>query len=1445
MSMVGIWTFPARVLSATDCPKLATQIDFEGLDVGTRVNGLNGPYSGSGVIFPYGNPVVVDPIVATSSGTHALQMPSVPEDQDDVALTTTTLTIDFTAQQSHVWMKVGLEAVNLSSMEAKEAVARLTAWQKNNTTNLYEELNTEPTFLDMHGDPVTHCLSVQDSQGRIDRVTLETLKHGTPGNELEELIDNLSYDVAGTAPQIPMDNHDPIAVILWPLPSVEAVSADQILVAGYVQDDVDMKAYGGGSVTLKVEDLRTPIEPPVTYNLYIPSMWDEDVAAGVPLCEETYPCTYSDGHPDGKSHYAGKRLYFPAVPVSLFGAGPGTLNDSRITLTVTDIAGKTASASMQITRFDPGPNLDIRVKGMEITQAIQTWVARAAVTENGELQFDQSQAIPLIQGRRTVVRVYPEAEGPVTAFGYVALSVGAKLCRVLNTGEECLRFQPEDNETVEQEAQGLQNSGPVNIVEGVGLDNLRADAAKSWNFLLPTAWTQGTLNLRAEVNTPSDLGYYVRECSGCSGNNSLKITDIPFLVGCTHEESPAIDVSIVTQVSEGTPCGPSSYDFDERVDIRQISWEPPDSDPVLSSFDKLAKYMARLEKLYPLDKGSFKFDGSAAVRITSAVCKPFHTEFPQAMVDADSPPPLGTWVSVAFYRPPACKKAGHTQGGKSSVKPKDGEIQKDLMSVEPRTARATYTLAHEIGHGFWLKHASECHTENSYEVWPYAHGSLGDYGFDTYGMSAKTPLTGEGCPESPNPHFHDFMSYGKSLGGWVSVLNYCRLFNRLGGYVESGPCDPPLPTLLNAPAMLGPGLIVYASLGQDGSVALEPFYRLDRIRLSQPDTLGSFTLVLESKNGTELLRFPFDFDVGECAGEGNEGDPYETDCLGEEEEAPSISLGVPFIEGTARIMIVKDGKQLAAREVSRNAPKVSLLSPRRGEAWRAQGKQTLQWSASDADGDPLNFILQYSRDGGVHYSGFASVKGDSLTVDSSMFAGSRQGKLRIIATDGANTTMSEMEGTFSVAGKPPYAYLLAPEDGAKLLSFEGDMLSLEGRGMDQEDGDLSGASLVWTSDLQGKLGTGVRLDTTTLEPGLHHITFTVRDSDGETDTDALTVRVLPFSGKAAAQLIQPRFTQYTNTLEFEKQSGLSPLLVRNLPTEIAQALQRLVVSLHQGSKSFTPDNSFQVLPPAIHGLPDGLDFSLDTGKVSGVLSRQTKVGLYQSRYFALNSAGQPVALLNLNIQIRQHNQPSDDGLKLLSSLEDLLHSFESLLTAEQKPDPELLFSHEDLLHGFEKLLHKRQEVNGSLEKKLLLSYECLIHGFENMLDQYYGLEPSAMPDHCKPNPGDEPSQKPDLVPVPSGIGSFCVLQNGELVVTVENIGKAEANPSATTVTFGDHGVVSQETPSLDVGRSTTLIFKIPPGCYDPDCGFRIEVDSDSVINEEREDNNVASDSCPG
>ncbi len=72
---------------------------------------------------------------------------------------------------------------------------------------------------------------------------------------------------------------------------------------------------------------------------------------------------------------------------------------------------------------------------------------------------------------------------------------------------------------------------------------------------------------------------------------------------------------------------------------------------------------------------------------------------------------------------------------------------------------------------------------------------------------------------------------------------------------------------------------------------------------------------------------------------------------------------------------------------------------------------------------------------------------------------------------------------------------------------DGSIITLIGSANDSEDGVLPGTSLVWTSDRDGQIGTGLTINSTTLSRNTHVVTLTATDRSGAMGTATVTLTV--------------------------------------------------------------------------------------------------------------------------------------------------------------------------------------------------------------------------------------------------------------------------------------------------------------------------------------------------
>jgi hypothetical protein len=240
-----------------------------------------------------------------------------------------------------------------------------------------------------------------------------------------------------------------------------------------------------------------------------------------------------------------------------------------------------------------------------------------------------------------------------------------------------------------------------------------------------------------------------------------------------------------------------------------------------------------------------------------------------------------------------------------------------------------------------------------------------------------------------------------------------------------------------------------------------------------------------------------------------------------DEPEGSIAEAVQWITGTHSIEILHGTTVLITRTVSASTPVITVTAPNGGETLNGNNF-TVMWNASDADGDPLTYLLEYSTDNGATWQLLGTnIIQTQATIDLTLLAGTTQGLFRVWASDGVNTSFDASNATFTVPFKTPSITSISPISGTTYVLSQ--TVTFEGSAFDPEDNVLGDAQLQWTSSLQGDLGTGALLQRADLITGTHVITLTATDSDNNTATATTVITVTEEStgGGSAPDLFLP------------------------------------------------------------------------------------------------------------------------------------------------------------------------------------------------------------------------------------------------------------------------------------------------------------------------------------
>jgi hypothetical protein len=175
---------------------------------------------------------------------------------------------------------------------------------------------------------------------------------------------------------------------------------------------------------------------------------------------------------------------------------------------------------------------------------------------------------------------------------------------------------------------------------------------------------------------------------------------------------------------------------------------------------------------------------------------------------------------------------------------------------------------------------------------------------------------------------------------------------------------------------------------------------------------------------------------------------------------------------------------IIVEEPPNEPPTAIIVSPANGDTFSTADSIVFSGSANDPEDGPLiadSLVWALSVDGQLGAGG---------SFNASLSTGNHT--ITLTATDSQGVVAAgSVSITVEAPNAAPTASITSPLPGE---SFEtGVSIAFTGVGTDPEEGSLTGASLVWTSDFDGEVGTGQSFSAS-LSAGSHIVTLTVTDS---------------------------------------------------------------------------------------------------------------------------------------------------------------------------------------------------------------------------------------------------------------------------------------------------------------------------------------------------------------
>lgn len=403
----------------------------------------------------------------------------------------------------------------------------------------------------------------------------------------------------------------------------------------------------------------------------------------------------------------------------------------------------------------------------------------------------------------------------------------------------------------------------------------------------------------------------------------------------------------------------------------------------------------------------------------------------------------------------------------------------DGWSWDDDPAYTDWYSGHEIAHGLGRKHPSKgnwCEHSADDANYPYAGSRIGPSGGTLEGFDPGAPALDAKRKLLPSYMWHDLMGYCDYQ--WISDYTYEGLYQTISAVSAQTPLAP----------RQGHFLFVGGAINPQRNVAALTHVKAMTETLETPALVpGPYSLRLLDGAGQALADYPF------------------TPSPDPEGDVLFVNQLIDAVAGATGLQLVRlaDDAVMAEQPISPNAPTVTAVSLEAAQT-PVTGTVSLTWQAHDADGDPLQFDLLYSDDGGANFQVVQSgLAGSSTAVDTATLGGGTTSLFRVVAHDGVHTGHGDSD-PFEMATKPPVPRILDPADGQHF--HYGQMVNLYGEAFDAQVGGIDGSDLVWRDGQGSVLGTGSWLTLDDLPAGPTTLTLTASRGQATAST-SITIYV--------------------------------------------------------------------------------------------------------------------------------------------------------------------------------------------------------------------------------------------------------------------------------------------------------------------------------------------------
>jgi hypothetical protein len=785
-----------------------------------------------------------------------------------------------------------------------------------------------------------------------------------------------------------------------------------------------------------------------------------------------------------------------------------------------------ASAEIEVIPLPPPPagDFDIEILAVEVTQGVRGNIPTSSKSPSGGLELTPDNTMAThVANRRTIVRVYPSIS--IDAGGGSPQPITATMSG--SRGGAALPGEP------------VIINPWLRADPTWSLNAMRADASKSWIFMLPESWTTpGTINLTISVNPPGE-GHRL-ECRGCDDDNRVVLNAVEF----KEVQTENIKVRLYqTEVFWRNASGaiqrdmPSSEEIASMMNAWIKSW-PIDPDKVRLSW-------RRGQQSLPVG-GVPPSPPIPGIPSDSAFINGVRSE----NTDRDDLRP-NPYLYIPLIRsirsPQGC-------GGMAGI---GGPPDFTGGACDP-------IMRHEAAHTIGLTHSGNPSVHGGIGSndprYPDPHGALEPraYGFDIWNLQAIPP-TGSVS------HTHDFMLGVSTPPDWVSIYTWEKLADAFGT------------SDLSAGGISSSSLNVRSSQYQDfinisGWVDAQNNVTFDASFQPMLSTIspalqgvGDYSIQVRNNQGFALFTLEFE--------------PYQMHThveSGNDENLVSFFETIPVLEGMTEIALMRGSQDLGSMAVSSSSPTVFLVSPKPNENWAAQGNLKVEWNGNDNDSPSLSYRLEASPDG-INWYFLTETTDTRAEINLADVPGSGSNwRVRVQASDGVNVAIDEVSG-IQIAPKSPEALMISPLNDDTFVA--GAPIELFGLVADVQDDEIPDGNIEWFID-GDSVGSGRRLSVVINDIGEHVILMSVKNSAGLSGnmssristTNALSLPGIPGGPGGGAESAAIKVYDLNNNDRIDE-AELIDILGDWIINEVDDNLFSLAIDLWQNKTAISRANS--------------------------------------------------------------------------------------------------------------------------------------------------------------------------------------------------------------------------------------------------------------------------------